>query len=645
MKQICLFLFIAIFYSAVALALPQSEKLNVYVHSDGNHVELKWIVADYSATNQYAIYRNDELITTVAPCAYELLQQRGFDDDYIFMVHPFRDATTVDEQIMAQKGENKTAAFRILRAIRDNQFAENIGQYFLDSDVEQGAKYTYKIELQRNKKTMAEQSVTVVNGEDKTVNRVFSFQATSSAVGVSLNWGSGNTYSFYNIYRQKQGESSFSKITRDPIYRAASSAVVTRSVYEDNSLKKGEQASYYIRKIDMFGNEGEPSERVAGERLLRKTPARVENIFIKNSDGKITLRWQRVDNSLGYFVYRSLSYNGGYRKLTEKLLTTEAFFDTNFLSGKNYYYYVTAVNQHGESSSSTKMLAYARDVTPPPFPQNLTVEGSEGLVHLKWLAVSAGDLLGYRVYMSMDKDADTWSLVTKDAISGTSYLHTRPKTLSRHRYYYRVVAVDKAFNESAASNIVEVKLPDVTAPNQPKITNFKAYPSKIVLNWSVVRVYDLSHYNVYKKVGQTLIKLNDGPVIEPIFVDANPLVGVNEYCVTAVDQSQNESSRIQTIEVVAHDLQPVEIDTLMVARGANGVTIQFNCVDDDYSGFEVYRSGGSDKTYYKVSSFQTGMIFLDVSAADEITYFYMIKAFDRSGNIKESDVVALPLVQ
>ena len=92
-------------------------------------------------------------------------------------------------------------------------------------------------------------------------------------------------------------------------------------------------------------------------------------------------------------------------------------------------------------------------------------------------------------------------------IKQNSFEHNRSKTQSRFFYYYKVTAVDKSYNESFSSNIIKVKLPDITPPKQPFIDSFHAYASKITFTWNRIVVYDLSHYNVYKKVKKEYKKL------------------------------------------------------------------------------------------------------------------------------------------
>ncbi|MDD2366593.1 MAG: hypothetical protein PHN84_10565 [Desulfuromonadaceae bacterium] len=619
--------------------------LTAYAKFSNNQVQLKWLIPKYSDANSYTIYRGSKgepgrLLATLTPVSDDALTAMGFDKDYREFIHPYKDVKTLDDSIMVAKTAKQVDAFRILRLMQDNRFAKHLGQYFVDTDVKPGMTYHYRIELLNNDKTIARASIDVATKETSG-STVMWVQAQDTEKGVTLNWENSAEFSFYHLYRKLDGEKEHTRLTKQPIYVAPSSSVETRYLYQDTALKEGQRAHYYVRKVDQFGDEGKASYQVSGEIKVDRKPARVTNIFVKNSDRKISLRWKKGENILGYNIYRSLNHKTGFKKINSDPVKEEAYFDHDFSTGKSYYYIVTAVNMHGESTPSDAMLAYARDVTPPDAPTALTFSVTPGTAHLKWQGVATPDLLGYRVYMSMDRQAESWAMITKKEVAEPSYLHERAKTLSRHNYYYRVTAVDKAFNESAPSNIIEVKLPDVTKPEQPVVDQFHVYPGKILIQWSQIALYDFSHYNIYRKTGAALTKLNDVPLKVLLYTDAKPDLGLNEYVVTSVDQSGNESDRKVSLAVHAHDGEPATVSGLSVKPVTKGVELSFVCGDEDYTGFEVYRSSGSDKKYHNISGFRKGTRFVDTRVVHKQVYFYMIKAFDRSGNVRESRSVKI----
>ena len=622
------------------------KDISIFTNLNKNAIELKWIVKHYSSGNVYKIYRStnnkpEKLIGIVKPISYEKLKKKGYSDDYIFQFYPYKNVKTLGERIRIRQIDEKINVFRILQMAKNLQFAKNLGQYFSDFDIEKSKKYHYKIVLENKGDTILTKDIVVDTSLPTKNDSVKWLQGNRSQSGIALNWDISNTSAFYDIYREKKSQKKFYKINQEPIFIDRSFALKHKVLYQDKQVTPQEEASYYVRKIDIFGKTGKPSYHITVGKAVDLKPQPVKNIFIKNSAKKIIVRWGKVNKILGYNIYRSTNYGGGFTKLNKKLIKKVVYVDRNFALGQNYYYYITTLNMQGESQASLKMLSYVRDVTPPPFPLGLKAQARAGIVELSWQGVKAKDLLGYKVYMSMDKNAKEWAMVTKKAISKTTFVHKRPKTLSRNFYYYRVSAVDKSFNESAPSNIIKIKLPDVTPPLQPVVTKFMAYPNKIVLDWNRIIVYDFDHYNVYRRNGKDFAKLNTKNLIRNRFADQKPKKGINEYIITAVDKSGNESKKDNSQKINTVDLKPVKITDLKIKTFKKTIYISFVCKDKDYSGFVVFKSSGKDKRYYNISNFQKGKSFTDKKLTKNKNYFYMIKAYDKSGNISESKVLEL----
>jgi len=626
-----------------------SEKLGLYAQYKDSKINLKWIPKDYSSKNIYKLYRSEDgkkekLVGTIKPTTYEILKSQNHHDDYIFMVYPFKNIKNIDDQIRASKAEKRAGGFRVLKLLEDNTFAKDLGQFFTDSNIKKAHKYKYRLELYNKGKKVLSKNIVVDTAKKPTKSSIFWVKAKAYEWGVGLTWSTANKSGFYNVYRKLSSEKEYKKLTPSPLYVSVYFANRSKAFYSDKGLNKNQEPSYYITKVDYFGSEGIPSYKVSSKILLNLKPKVVQNIFVKNNDRVITLRWRKVVKSLGYNIYRSQNYKGGYKKINKEPLKKEIYNDKNFSSNQNYYYYVTAINLHGESKPSVKMLAYARDVTPPRAPTALKANVKTGEIELKWIGVKSNDLLGYRVYMSMDKKAKDWSMVTKKTISDVNITLKREKTLSRYPYYYKVSAVDKSFNESAFSNIVKTRLPDVTPPRQPSITKLITYPNRVYLKWDSVNAYDLDYYNVYKKEGEKVIKVNQKPIRVNTYEDFKITEGKSvDYFVTAIDKSANESNSTKRISTNILDMTAPKIENFELRQEKKSITISFTCKDEDYNGYEVYKSNGSDLKYYNISSFITDKTFTDKVVMKKTTYFYMIKVYDKTGNIQESKVLSVKL--
>ena len=642
MKNILLILLLSVSF---VWANADKNSLSVFVNSSQKQVELKWFTSEYSSKYTYKVFRavhgsKSKLIAAVKPEKYELLKKRGYSEDYIFMVYPKREVQSFDDMMQVMKIEENVQGFRLLNFMKDKALAQNLGQYFLDRDVQKDKLYKYVIEAYKDDKEVFKKIVLAHTFKQKPKNDFMWVKAKAKYDEVALTWDVQDEFSYFNVYRKLQNETAFSKLNENILFISREYSQKAKSYYSDKSLKKGELATYYVRKIDMFSREGKASKEFRGQlKEITKIPQKVNDIFISNSDKKMTIRWIMSAHVDGYNIYRSTVYKGGFVKLNEKPVLKDIYFDKNFETGKNYYYYVTAVNSVGESNPSQVMLGFARDTTPPPTPTELSFEVKAGEVLLKWNQKKDNSLIGYRVYMSMNEDASEWGMVNENLLKSNAFKHTRSKTLSRFDYYYRVTSVDAIYNESLPSNAVKVKLPDVIAPEQPYIISHRAYPSEVNLEWNKISVYDFSHYNVYRKNAKNLIKLNDTNLTNSMFVDTKPQSGENEYIITAVDKSANESDASKSTIINVKDTKAVKIENFKLSKTSKGVIATFSTKDKDYAGFKLFRSSGKVLKYFNVSNFVKTKKYEDKNLAKNTLYFYKIKAYDKSGNISESKVL------
>lgn len=635
--------------SSLVFGATQQESLSLYAQVSAKSVALKWLRKGYSNESQFKVYRSvngakEKLIATVKPATYAWLKERGYDEDYIFFIYPFHDVKTSKERLEVMQSSSFRDSFRVMKLMGENQFAKNSGYFYRDEQVKKGVTYEYRVEEINQQGHLFSTRIKITGGVALKPLRVKWLQAFDEHTSIALNFDTATGFGFYNIYRKLPSQSAFKRLNKNPRFVSVVDDKTRVALYHDKKIAVGQNAEYYVTKVDMFGVEGSPSPHVTATRSVKKlTPKSVKGIHIVNSDKRIMLHWNKVIDAISYDVYRSKIYQEGFKKLNKKDITKNSFIDKSFNANTNYYYYIVAKNMHGVSKPSSKSLAYAKDATPPTRPTDLnyTIKGSE--INLSWSASLDKKLLGYRIYMAMDRDAQEWSMLTKEAIKATHFTHQRAKTLSRHDYYYKITAVDKSFNESKASNIVKVKLLDVIAPEQPVISSYKVNNDRIRVEWNKVRVYDIASYNIYRKEGIKYVKLNVKALQTTQFIDESPKAGINEYVVTAVDSSKNESKRFKSTKIMAKDITPVKIEGLKVTQSKGAVTLSFDVNDSDYNGFEVMRSGGGDTRYYNISGFQKGKRFVDKQVSKKQHYFYTIKAYDKIGNIVESDVLEVKI--
>ena len=136
-----------------------------------------------------------------------------------------------------------------------------------------------------------------------------------------------------------------------------------------------------------------------------------------------------------------------------------SYRDALFEFGKTYVYVVRAVAIAGEgpveSDDSVPAVITPKDTFPPAAPQNLVAAvtappGGASAVDLSWSMNVESDFAGYRVYRSDKQDA-RGQLLTQELLPAPTYRDMSVQ--SGQRYWYSVMAVDRAGNESDAATV------------------------------------------------------------------------------------------------------------------------------------------------------------------------------------------------
>jgi len=149
----------------------------------------------------------------------------------------------------------------------------------------------------------------------------------------------------------------------------------------------------------------------------------------------------------------------------EDLITGESYVDTGVPDGRRRYR-LTAVDWYGfESEPSEEAEALVGDTNSPVPPQGLTASVSGAGILLTWDQNNQeDDLAGYHVYRGTTPGGP-YARVNDAVVTPTEYLDSGPSF--GVTYYYVVVAVDNAGNESDHSNEASVTMVDILPPAAP----------------------------------------------------------------------------------------------------------------------------------------------------------------------------------
>lgn len=91
-----------------------------------------------------------------------------------------------------------------------------------------------------------------------------------------------------------------------------------------------------------------------------KKPSATKITSIKAGKRKATVRWKKASNATGYYVYRSTSPRGKYKKVTTVTGRTYYTDKKSLKSRKNYYYKVVSIRKSGSKVLKSKASSYKR---------------------------------------------------------------------------------------------------------------------------------------------------------------------------------------------------------------------------------------------------------------------------------------------
>ncbi len=290
----------------------------------------------------------------------------------------------------------------------------------------------------------------------------------------TLKWDKVAGAAKYEVYRARSMNGDYIK------YSTQTSTGYTNSAY----LTSGSMYYYKVRALDANGTAGPWSDVVAVTCRLGLTAPTVTGG--NDSQGRPTLKWDKVAGAAKYEVYRSYSQNGNYSKYSTQ--TSTGYTNSSYLtSGSTYYYKVRALDANGTAGPWSDVVAVTcrLGLTAP------SVTGgndSQGRPTLKWNAVTGA--AKYEVYRARSKDGDyiKYSTVTGTSYTNTSYIE------SGSTYYYKVRALDANGTAGAWSSIVSVTYKQTLSA--PTVTGGNDAQGRPTLKWNAVS--GAAKYEVYR---------------------------------------------------------------------------------------------------------------------------------------------------
>lgn len=535
----------------------------------------------------------------------------------------------------------------ILTAIKNPEAAKGLGLSYVDSNVQSGKNYSYRVKLAENTSVYEIKPVpitiqTTINS-NQYENKVY---IKTGDTQLGFVWEDHSNLSGVDIERTVNGFNK--KLNNAPIYtvRGKTYEGVKRNGYSEDSLVNYQKYTYRFYAQTIFGERVKFAEVTGMPRDL--TPP--QKPFLKQpkhaKPDEVHIEWEMnspiTEDFKGFAISRSEKSNGYFSLINDKLLPKSArkFIDKNFLKGKTNYYLIQALDTANNVSSSFPIAVTLIDSIPPVKP--IFIDGkidSLGVVTVNIQKNRESDLMGYRLYRSNSPEHE-FSVIKEGFLSldslqnkvQTVFLDTVTLKSLTPYIYYRTEALDFNHNTSEFSAILKVKRPDIIPPTTPVFKKVKVGEDFIDLEFALSKSRDVKQQTLYRKLNlkeewkQLVVLQND----QKKYVDEKVEKGIKYYySLQAIDDSDNKSKFAIPVMGKPYDtgVRP-PVENLNIRKDKNDVILtwkyKFHNKETMYVIYKQNKNG--DLVQYKNTS---ELRFKD--KVDSISKKYAVRVITKDG--------------
>lgn len=384
-------------------------------------------------------------------------------------------------------------AFGLMAADFSFEGAKLAGWAYVDVDVKWNEEYIYQVAslVPKDKAFIKESSALISLKDYKLLPDPLEFQGVFQDRTVIMAWNYDMLRSVYNSYNIEKSEDgvNFAPISKIPMVNMNDKPDnPAQRMYYVDSLKVNNKNYYYrLYGKTSFGEQGPYTKVISGKgvKTLVFIPYCNDYTFTKNQNEAI-VKWEYPKEGeqdiTSFAITQSEKDEGPYKLIAEKIPVTQREQLLKNLEPTNYIK-VIAVGKNNQLKESFSKLIQPIDSIPPVAPIELVGKiDSTGVVKLNWKANVEKDLLGYKIFRANQEKEEFYPL-NQEVLATTNFQDSVVVKSLNRKVYYKIIALDKRFNESKFSQIIVVEKPDVIAPSSPIFVNYKVESGKVKLQW------------------------------------------------------------------------------------------------------------------------------------------------------------------
>lgn len=420
--------------------------------------------------------------------------------------------------------------------------------------------------------------------------------------------------------------------------------------YVDREVKEGDSYVYRVYLAEKTNEYSfDTAYIVVNVTATTKTPG-PQGLLFESGDGFITLKWEdKLENKFsGYYVYRSED-GKNYKILNNiPLVVTSSkesneeikpfFRDTSTINYKKYYYRIYGVNPFAELSEPSEIIAYSKDLTPPPQPILEKPKQFSDEIILSWkLDKLSNDLSGFVVARS-NNSLNNFSIITKKPLTKNTSKYS-DKVKNMEEVYYSVGSIDTAGNISY-SLPQRVILVDTFPPSVPTgLTGSIDSNGIVTLKWNMGPEWNILGYRVLRSndPDHEFQQLTGNVYQDTVFVDTVSIKTLTKYVyyrIAAVNTRYQHSELSPILKIKRPDKNPpVEAVFKNVFVTDSSISLEWvPSTSKDLLYQKLFRRKKGETKWSLIDSLsKTVNYYVDKKVEKLNTYEYTILSFDDSG--------------
>jgi len=555
---------------------------------------------------------------------------------------------------LEDKSNDFMFAVLLLSSSVDADFMQALGLIYKDTDIDEKAKYVYRISI-NNGKALTNKNSTIISVNSKKLDKnidfeSLKFEARIKRKNVFLQWNATELEPYYAGYWIEKSLDSinFTPLNNVPyqFLKSQYEQDKTDADYLDTAVVEGGTYYYRIRGINHFAEKGGYSNIVkVYVRKSLKGEVRIDSIYANKFDRIVNGNYLSFnandDNQLSKFiVLRSDSMSFGYAPIDVPNLKEGTEFEfivpSPLETGDRFYYKVAAISVDNDTIYSFHSYFFTLDQKPPEIPTGLkgTIDDN-GIVLLEWDKNPDNDIRGYRVFWT-NSLKEEFVESTTHFVEGTTYTDTISLRNLTSEIYYQIRAVDLNYNNSKNCKPVKLMKPDTIPPVPCVFTKYKVSLNGVYLAWNNSSSIDVENNILIRENSKThfidtLIQWSD---TTSMFQDQMVIPGHTYIYTIITSDEQPNPAQTDPLAVIYETGTRLPVQNLEseVNREEKQIKLTWEQDNTDVYSYKIYRSkgDGSYKLYKTLKGIEVNE-FIDSNLYINNIYHYKIKTVYKSG--------------